>query len=202
MCIFSFLEARDRYQSRNMPPVPIATYEHQLKFERDAQTRPYTEYARKFGPKSPDRAQGKSWLTPLDPLFPVNWEDKRPDDRHNIIGGYQKQELLLFTTRELKDLDAICDRPLRDSTLSGGILPILQRDRWEDKPSDAWLRTDSVPIVSSFYFLSSKSPLDKILLEWCHGFSSLLIPSSDRGMTPMVENGNRVMTKSGRSLNQ
>ncbi|TGO61005.1 hypothetical protein BOTNAR_0136g00080 [Botryotinia narcissicola] len=129
-----------------MQPAPIATYEHQLKFERDAQRRPYTEYARKFGPKSPDRAQGKSWLTPLDPLFPVNWENERQDDRHNIIGGYQKQELLLFTTRELKDLDAICDRPLRDSTLSGGILPILQRNRWEDKPSDAWLRTDSVPI--------------------------------------------------------
>ncbi|KAF7956222.1 hypothetical protein EAE96_005142 [Botrytis aclada] len=124
----------------------IATYERQLKFERDAQTRPYTEYARKFGPKSPDRPQGKSWLTPLDPLFPVNWEDKREDDRHNIIGGYQKQELLLFTSRELKDLDAICDRPMRESTLSGGILPILQRGRWEDKPSDAWLRTDSVPI--------------------------------------------------------
>ncbi|KAF7887868.1 uncharacterized protein EAF01_011022 [Botrytis porri] len=129
-----------------MQAASIATYENQLKFERDAQTRPYTEYARKFGPKSPDRAQGKSWLTPLDPLFPVNWENERQDDRHNIIGAYQKQELLMFTSRELKDLDAICDRPLRESTLSGGILPILQRDKWEDKPSDAWLRTDSIPI--------------------------------------------------------
>ncbi|KAM0166892.1 hypothetical protein ACHAQE_001103 [Botrytis cinerea] len=129
-----------------MPLPPIATYENQLKFERDAQTRPYTEYARKFGPKSPDRSHGKSWLTPLDPLFPINWENQRQDDRYDIIGGYQRQELQLFTTRELKDLDAICDRPLRESTLSGGIIPILRRDRWEDKPSDAWLRTDSIPI--------------------------------------------------------
>lgn len=167
MCLFSFLEVRDRYQSRNMPLPPIATYENQLKFERDAQTRPYTEYARKFGPKSPDRSHGKSWLTPLDPLFPINWENQRQDDRYDIIGGYQRQELQLFTTRELKDLDAICDRPLRESTLSGGIIPILRRDRWEDKPSDAWLRTDSIPIVST-YILSSKISLETVLLEKGH----------------------------------
>lgn len=59
--------------------------------------------------------------------------------------------MYLFTTRELKDLDTICDRPLKDSTLNGGIIPLLRRDRWEDKPSSAWLRTESIPIVSSFH---------------------------------------------------
>ncbi|CAD6448946.1 32e08ef6-91e6-4d55-b3cf-1f6e4e45f465 [Sclerotinia trifoliorum] len=105
-----------------------------------------TDYARRFGPKSPQNANLKSWLTPLDPFFPLNWEHERLDDSYKVVGGYQRNELFLFTTRELKDLDAVCDRPLKKSTLTPGIIPLLRRDRWEDRPSTAWLRTDSIPI--------------------------------------------------------
>ncbi|KAJ8060704.1 hypothetical protein OCU04_011009 [Sclerotinia nivalis] len=121
--------------------------------QEDGQLYHITEYARRFGPKSPQNPNLKSWLTPLDPLFPLNWENERLDDSYKVVGGYQENELFLFTTRELKDLDAVCDRPLKKSTLAPGIIPLLRRDRWEDKPSTAWLRTDSIPIVSSFFML-------------------------------------------------
>ncbi|EDN93365.1 predicted protein [Sclerotinia sclerotiorum 1980 UF-70] len=81
-----------------------------------------------------------------DPFFPLNWEHDKQDDSYRVVGGYQRNELFLFTTRELKDLDAVCDRPLKKSTLTPGIIPLLRRDRWEDRPSTAWLRTDSIPI--------------------------------------------------------
>ncbi|APA15887.1 hypothetical protein sscle_15g106570 [Sclerotinia sclerotiorum 1980 UF-70] len=112
----------------------------------DGQSRHITDYARRFGPKSPQNPNLKSWLTPLDPFFPLNWEHDKQDDSYRVVGGYQRNELFLFTTRELKDLDAVCDRPLKKSTLTPGIIPLLRRDRWEDRPSTAWLRTDSIPI--------------------------------------------------------
>ncbi|KAI9642585.1 hypothetical protein NHQ30_009390 [Ciborinia camelliae] len=120
-----------------------------------------TEYAKIFGPKSPGRT--KSGLTPLDPLHPIDWANKSLDSRIiSTLNLYQRNELISFTTRELKDLDAVCDRPLKESTLSGPIIPLLRRDRWEDKPSTAWLRTDSVPIKNDPFGGKWQSSNDKV----------------------------------------
>ncbi|ESZ90220.1 hypothetical protein SBOR_9390 [Sclerotinia borealis F-4128] len=126
-------------QHRHQPPHPGP---HPQGQQQDNQ--PLTNYARRFRPKSPGHF--KSWLTPLDPLNPIHWDNARVHDQIRLLEDYQKDGLLGFTTRELKDLDVVCDRPLKPSTLAGGIIPLLRRDRWEDKPSTAWLSTKSVPI--------------------------------------------------------
>lgn len=152
MCIFDFLITRERHlpsvMSQDQPGQP----QHRARVPKapppnqNRENEPITVYARRFGAKSPGRV--RSWLTPLNPLFPINWENGRSDELHQVLGDYQKEKLYNFTTRELKDLDALCDRPVKEPTLKGCIIPLLRRERWEDKPSTAWRRTESVPIVS------------------------------------------------------
>lgn len=154
MCIFYLVEVPDRNLSSSMSastphnyrPAPRPHLHHRQPRPRAPLKLPISLYADRFGIKSPGRS--KSWLTPLDPLFPRNWENDQHGDSSKLLGDYQKSQLFCFTTRELKDLDAICDRPVKESTLTGGIMPLLRRDRWEDKPSTAWLRRESIPIVS------------------------------------------------------
>ncbi|KAA8569820.1 hypothetical protein EYC84_002163 [Monilinia fructicola] len=131
----------------NYRPAPRPHLHHRQPRPRAPLNLPISLYADRFGIKSPGRS--KSWLTPLDPLFPRNWENDQHGDSSKLLGDYQKSQLFCFTTRELKDLDAICDRPVKESTLTGGIMPLLRRDRWEDKPSTAWLRRESIPIFDA-----------------------------------------------------
>ncbi|QSZ32305.1 hypothetical protein DSL72_001879 [Monilinia vaccinii-corymbosi] len=125
--------------------------------------RPMTVYAQRFGVKSPGRV--KSWLTPLDPVFPRAWKSKSKrhnthDDGFTMLRNYQRNQLFHFTTRELKDLDALCDCSLRESTLAEGVVPLLRRERWEDGPSSAWLRRESILIFDAL-LLGPRRPVDE-----------------------------------------
>jgi len=79
---------------------------------------------------------GKSFLTPVDTVFPTGIElsaqELERNAQNRAAENFQKQELYGFTTRELVDLDAISARYLKPQDLSNGIIPPLLR--WVQRP--------------------------------------------------------------------
>ncbi|QSZ36932.1 hypothetical protein DSL72_009023 [Monilinia vaccinii-corymbosi] len=78
---------------------------------------------------------GKSLLTPVTPLpyiLPLLSDgDASSWKARNDIEEYQRDLLHSYTTRMLRELDAITERDLDHSTLLNPILPCLRRSQWE-----------------------------------------------------------------------
>lgn len=105
-----------------------------------------THYAKKYGTRlltnyvNPTTNQftattfgsGKSGLTPLVPIHPFLTTSER--DLHQYIELYQRYTLSGFTTQLLRQLDCISERSLGTQCLYGTLLPLFERDKWEDGP--------------------------------------------------------------------
>ncbi|TVY83745.1 hypothetical protein LSUE1_G001148 [Lachnellula suecica] len=102
-----------------------------------------------------NKATGRSGLTPVDSLFPVDLkkptgkalQDRKLDRR---MEDYQRANLYGFTTRELVELDAITSRNLKTPNISNNILPVMGKDRWEIQPDTQYGRTGSYPIGKGY----------------------------------------------------
>jgi hypothetical protein len=88
----------------------------------------HSNFASKYGV----RAIGdlKSNLTPLQDAFPT----LRPTPNLEEKEDYQRQMFYGFTSNELNRLDCFPTRQISPGDLAGGILPMLQPDRWEVTP--------------------------------------------------------------------
>ncbi|KAI9648895.1 hypothetical protein NHQ30_001461 [Ciborinia camelliae] len=92
-----------------------------------------TTFGRRYGAF----ANGKSRLTPVTPYphaLSLISDDAASSwlTRHEIE-EYQRSILRSYTTRILKELDAITERDLESSSLSNPILPCLRRSQWETR---------------------------------------------------------------------
>jgi len=96
-----------------------------------------TPWAAKYGA----REGGKSKLTPVDSIFPINKsglfiaEYQKLNKQNRRMEKFQQDNLYWFTTRELIDLDAISTRTLKSlDLLHNPIHPVFAKSRWERTP--------------------------------------------------------------------
>lgn len=133
-----------------------------------------TEYARIYGPKGNESYSG---LTPIALMFP---EKQTKEEREYMQGreAFQRDNLLGFTSRELAELDVISSRKLKDGNLRNGILPIMERDRWETRPPyPHWRRNHLYKVTNAPGYWSVDNPDVWRVLEPCLRLASRYVMS-------------------------